>query len=381
MHVYRRQVAAGILFISLVLIAVVIVTGKMRCSKRSSAFRPRISSDLRAKAGQLGAALLQWRYFLSVIGVRTSWRDPTAPAQDGAPPTIREWDSVILWLAGMTLTVSPGKLAEVLKSLVLKHLTGVEFSRSAPVVFMERLVDGLAVIVLAGVALGLTAGSLVGTDVSAGYAVAVLVGTTAALSAGIALVQVRPLALAVIDRTAGWPLIGRFNSAIRTLYESSYDLLKLRHLGPMTLVGIGAYFCDSVGFYLLLRGLGVAGSPTLFAQAVFILGFSVIVAALSAMPGGAGGREITVGALLTGVVGLSRADAGTATFLISLFQVWVGVGRAGRSRCSGGRCFARTTKSSRTRRRSSRKRKAASESKKPLKAATNSKNLTPGPSP
>jgi uncharacterized protein (TIRG00374 family) len=326
MHVYRRQVAAGILFISLVLIAVVIVTGKDALLETLERFPPAYFIPIFAlKLVNWALRYYEWRYFLGVIGVRTSWRGPTAPAQDGAPPTIREWDSVILWLAGMTLTVSPGKLAEVLKSLVLKHLTGVEFSRSAPVVFMERLVDGLAVIVLAGVALGLTAGSLVGTDVSTGYAVAVLVGTTAALSAGIALVQVRPLALAVIDRTAGWPLIGRFNSAIRTLYESSYDLLKLRHLGPMTLVGIGAYFCDSVGFYLLLRGLGVAGSPTLFAQAVFILGFSVIVAALSAMPGGAGGREITVGALLTGVVGLSRADAGTATFLISLFQVWVGV--------------------------------------------------------
>lgn len=326
MHVYRRQVAAGILFLSLVLIAVVIATGADALIDTLDRFPPVYLIPVFAlKLVNWTLRYYEWRYFLGVIGVRTSWRGPTAPARGDAPPTIRERDSVILWLAGLSLTVSPGKLAEVLKALVLKHLTGVEFSRSAPVIFMERLVDGLAVIVLASVALTLSAGSLVGGDVSAGYAVAVLVGTAAALGAVIALVQVRPVALAVIDRSARWPLIGRFHSAIRTLYESSYELLKLRHLAPMTLVGIAAYFCDATGFYILLRGLGVAGSGTLFAQAVFILGFSVIVAALSAMPGGAGGRELTIGALLTGVVGLSRADAGTATFLISLFQVWVGV--------------------------------------------------------
>ena len=89
--------------------------------------------------------------------------------------------------------------------------------------------------------------------------------------------------------------------------------------------GLGAYFTDCIGFYLLLRGLGISGAGTLLAQATFILGFSVIVAALSAMPGGAGGRELTVGALLSSIVGLSKADTGTATFLISIFQIWIGV--------------------------------------------------------
>ena len=119
--------------------------------------------------------------------------------------------------------------------------------------------------------------------------------------------------------------VRRVAGPLRTLYDSSYELLKLRHLIPTTLLGIGAYFTDCVGFYLILRGLGVDGSPLLFGQTVFILGFSVIVAALSAMPGGAGGRELTIGAMLTGMVGLSKGDAGTATFLISIFQVWLGV--------------------------------------------------------
>ena len=37
---------------------------------------------------------------------------------------------------------------------------------------------------------------------------------------------------------------------------------------------------------------------------------------------------MTVGALLVGVVGLGKTDAGTGTFLIGLFQLWVGVALA-----------------------------------------------------
>ena len=58
---------------------------------------------------------------------------------------IRERDSAVLWIAGLAMSISPGKVAEVLKALVLRHLTGMPFARSAPVIFMERLVDGLAI--------------------------------------------------------------------------------------------------------------------------------------------------------------------------------------------------------------------------------------------
>lgn len=320
MRNYRNQVLAGLLFISLALVAVVALTG---------------ADDLAGKLKDFPLWLLvpvfllkwfnwalrysEWRYFLGVIGVRTVWHAPTGPN------VINERDSALLWLAGMSLSISPGKLAEVLKALVLKNLTGTEISRSVPVVFMERLVDGLAVIFLAVISMIAVAGSLDTGDLSATYVRAVLFGTTAALIGGILLVQYRPLALWVLDRMQGWPGIRRIHTSLRTLYESSYDLLKLRVLAPTILLGMGGYFSDCIGFYVLLRGLGLESSWMLFGQAVFILSFSVIIAALSAMPGGAGGRELTIGAMLTGMVGLTKTTAGTATFLISIFQIWVGV--------------------------------------------------------
>jgi uncharacterized protein (TIRG00374 family) len=323
MRTYRNQILAGLLFISIALIAVVAVTGAGELADRLEDFPLWLLLPVfLLKCLNWVLRYNEWRYFLGVIGVRTV-HHPVAPSPEN--PAIREQDSFLLWIAGLTLVVSPGKLAEVLKALVLKNLSGAEFSRTVPVVFMERVIDGFAVIILATSALLFIPQTLDSGDISTTYVRAVLFGTLAALLAGIIIVQYRRLALWLLDLVKNWPGLRRIQGSLRNLYESSYDLLKIRHLAPMILVGMTAYFTDCVGYYLLLRGIGVPGSWTLFGQATFILGFSVIIASLSAMPGGAGGRELTVGAMMTGLVGLSKADAGTSTFLISIFQVWIGV--------------------------------------------------------
>jgi len=323
MQRYRNQILAGLLFMSMVLIAVIAITGAGELASQLQDFPLWIFIPVfLLKCVNWALRYIEWRYFLGVIGVRTVRRGPSSP---GDPPTIRERDSVVLWLAGLALSISPGKLAEVLKALVLKNLSGVEFSRAVPVVFLERLVDGLAVIPLTTVAM-IAAGSAVGVEgVPLSTVRAVLVGVSLALGAGMVLIQSRALADWALSLVARWPGVRRIHGALRTLYESSYDLIKLRHLVPMTLIGLAAYTTDSLGFTLLLIGLGLEPSWTLFAQATFILSFSVIVAWISTLPGGAGGRELTIGPLLTAIFALSKPDAGTATFLIGLFQLWVGV--------------------------------------------------------
>ncbi len=144
MRKYRNQVLAGLLFITVVLIAVVAVTGAAELADRLGDFPLWVFIPVfLLKCLNWTLRYTEWRYFLGVLGVRTVRGLPERPSPD-QPPVIRERDSVVLWLSGLALSISPGKLAEVLKALVLKHLTGLDFSRGAPVIFVERLVDGLA---------------------------------------------------------------------------------------------------------------------------------------------------------------------------------------------------------------------------------------------
>ena len=59
--------------------------------------------------------------------------------------------------------------------------------------------------------------------------------------------------------------------------------------------------------------------------AVFILSFSTVIGAASALPGGLGAAEASITAMLSLLVGLNREAASTATLLIRFATLWFGV--------------------------------------------------------
>src|SRR5437868_10058392 len=58
-------------------------------------------------------------------------------------------DSLLIFLSGMAMAMTPGKVGEVLKSYLLKQVRGTPVAASAPVVLAERLTDGVAMLILA----------------------------------------------------------------------------------------------------------------------------------------------------------------------------------------------------------------------------------------
>ena len=61
---------------------------------------------------------------------------------------VRGWSSLRIYLAGLSLTVSPGKVGEAMKSWLLRAEDGTPIARSAPIVLAERLTDLLGFLVL-----------------------------------------------------------------------------------------------------------------------------------------------------------------------------------------------------------------------------------------
>lgn len=324
---YRRQFLTGLGFVLLVLIAIILFFNAGELAQQLGSFPLWLLGPMVAlKFINWGFRYWEWHYFLQVLGVEISPQMTTQPSpDDDTPPRLSLRDSVVIWTAGLPVAISPGKVAEVLKSIILKNLAGVPVSRSAPVVFAERLVDGLAVILLAAVSGLLISDSLLQAEaVSTGYVQGVLGLTILALLALMVAIQWRPAASWLLKHWGRLPVVWRLQDALRAFYNSSYDLIKGRHMLPTIGMGLIGYLCDGVIFYLVLIGLGQPPSWTLLGQSIFILGFSVIVAALSAMPGGAGGRELTVGVLLTALVGMPRAAIGAAVLMVGFFQIWFG---------------------------------------------------------
>lgn len=252
---------------------------------------------------------LEWHYFLGVIDARDK---------------ISLFDSAVLFIAGFSMAVSPGKAAEVLKAVILKTRTGVPIARSAPVVIAERVVDGLAVIILAFIAI-LLAGEE-GIHLDDGYRL-LIITSTVLLVAGLVVVQIRALAHFCLGLIQRLPLVGRLYEPLATFYESSSEIFKLKHVIPTTFLGMLAALGDTAGFVIILTGFGVEATWTLFLQLMVIVSLASAIGALSGIPNGAGITEVSVSALLLAIVApqnpvITPAVAATAALIEGFFHKW-----------------------------------------------------------
>ena len=254
---------------------------------------------------------LEWRYYLGVIDVREQ---------------LSELDSIIIFVSSFTMVVSPGKVAEVLKSVFLKLKTGAPIAVSAPIVVAERVVDGLAVVVTLTITLLVAGDSLqLGAyrDISAG----IIFTSAAILIGGLIVVQIKPLAYFVLSFIRKVPVVWRYEKALTDFYESSREIFRLRHVIPTSLMGIGVYLSSTTGFVLILWGFGVNVTADLWVEAAFIVGVASAIGALSFVPNGAGVTEVSNAAMLSVIVApanpeLTAATIGAAALLQGFYHKW-----------------------------------------------------------
>lgn len=250
---------------------------------------------------------LEWQYYLQVIKARDK---------------ISLFDNVVVYLSGYSFAVSPGKIAEILKSVILKVKTGVPVAKSAPVVIAERVVDGVAVIIVAVLAF-----VLAGDNIHLGDYGYLLIVSAVLLAAGLIAVQIAPLAHFFLNIVAHIPVINRIHQPLSNFYESSREVFHLKHVVPTTVLGAIAYIGDAICFVIILYGFGFEPTWILFLQATFIVGVAAAIGALSGVPNGAGVTEISTGAMLLAIIApqqpeMTPAVASAAALLEGFFHKW-----------------------------------------------------------
>lgn len=175
MRKYRNQILSGILIALAIYIALLLLAdsqGKFETDGIIEAIQSfplyLIPLIILAQTMVIFFRFLEWHYYLGVIEARHR---------------ISLIDSIIIFVATFTMVVSPGKAAELLKSVMLKIRTteigddkklkgGVPITRSAPIVVAERVIDGIAVIILMAVTLLIAGDELnLGTYQGIDYAV------------------------------------------------------------------------------------------------------------------------------------------------------------------------------------------------------------------
>lgn len=236
---------------------------------------------------------LKWDYYLSILNVK-----------------IKKIDSFSTFMSGLIMSVTPGKMGELLKSYLVKQLCNEPISKTAPVIFAERITDFISLVII-----GL-AGAFVYD-----YGRVIVFGVGLFFLAVIVIVSNRKFALAIINGLEKINFIKKHIISIHNLYESSYILLRPWALLKMTLLSFVSWSFECFGYYIILRNFGVEVS---FLWASFSYCFATIVGAISMLPGGLG---ITEGSLTFLLVqkGYTKDIAVASTFIIRVVTLWFAV--------------------------------------------------------
>ena len=238
---------------------------------------------------------LRWEFFLRRLGIRV----PVA-------------DSAAIFVGGFTFSVTPGKLGEVFKSVLLKHTHGAPLARTAPIVLAERLTDLAGLLLLA--ALGVWGGRVGGIAWLAGLALVLL------LLAALASERLGRALLGLLGRV---PVLGRRRESLEHAWHSARLLMRPRDLPLLLIVSALAWFWEGWALVFAVRACDLS-LP--LGQGVGIYALATLLGALAFLPGGLGVTEGSLALMLVGQAGLPSGAAAAATLVIRAATLWFAVG-------------------------------------------------------
>lgn len=237
---------------------------------------------------------LKWQIYLRVLQIKIS---PLA--------------SVLIFLSGFAFAITPAKIGELYRSYLLKTAYNVPFRKAAPIVLMDRVTDLIAMLLIA------TVGVFV-----FGYGIWILGGGFALIVVLLVLIASRKISMRVIAGLEKVKFLNKFAQQIKVAWNSSQLMSEVKILFLAVFLSIFAWSAECYGFWLVFQGLNIH-SITLLAS-FFIYAFSMILGALSMIPGGIGIQESSMAGLLI-LLSLNKADSVTATLIIRACTLWFAV--------------------------------------------------------
>ena len=247
-------------------------------------------------AANYGIRFVRWQFYLGKVGVTN----------------VSTRDSLQVFLAGFALTVTPGKLGEAVKAVLLRASHGIPMSKTAPIVIAERITDLVALLLLA----------LVGVfsyDVDPRF----LIAGAVLVVAGLIVVSVDPVAKAAIRIAGRMPVLRRFAHRFDDFHAHTAILIAPLPLVVATMLATTSWFFECLAFWSVVRGF--PGAHISLQGATFVYAATTVAGALSFLPGGLGVTEAGMLALLGRLAGIPRGTAAAATFVTRAATLWFAV--------------------------------------------------------
>jgi glycosyltransferase 2 family protein len=246
---------------------------------------------------QNGFRFLRWLIFARRIGV-----------------PIRPGEGLLFYAAGCGMTLTPGRIGEMMRLWLIEKRFGIPYRRSAALLIADRVSDADAYLVLLGIAIVLR-------HVAPGLAWSVL---GAVVGVNLALLVPQP-ALAALGLAYKVTRRGRKLLVwLRRLVRNSASLFRPQVFVPGLALGIVGWGAVPVVLLLVLDRMGVELE---LPHAVMICAIASLTGGSTMLPGGGGGTEAAMILLLRAAdVPLDTAVAATVATRLAFLWLPVGVG-------------------------------------------------------
>jgi uncharacterized protein (TIRG00374 family) len=223
-------------------------------------------------------------------------------------------DSALVFFAGNVMLLTPARMGEFIKSYYLSIMYGLAPASTSPIVVVERVSDGIAMLALASLGILL---------LGSGWQIALPIGVALA---GFYWALTKPAVLRwIAGGLAKYDSTRRFARPVSRFQVGAEDITSNRGFAQSLVLGTVAWAIECVTFFVVLVGVGASPSPQLLLQASMIFPLGTLVGTFSLLPAGLGAAEATIATLTVLVVGLTSGEALVASVIVRATILGVGL--------------------------------------------------------
>ena len=247
---------------------------------------------LLASTGNFVLRGLRWDHYLRALDVQV--------------PVVDRW---LVFLAGFSMSLTPGKVGELLKPGLLHDRYGTSVPAVSSVVVAERITDLLGVAFLLGV------GALADPSVAL-VAGVVWLGVGAALAVLLSPALGR-MAVGIVRRL---PLGDKVGDLVEGLLDTLRALTRPGVMLPALGLSVVAWALQCLSLWLVAAG--VSGCELNLLESVLAYVGPLLAGAAALVPGGGGVAEATMAGMVARLGGIEVTDAGAITAIVRGLTLW-----------------------------------------------------------
>lgn len=219
--------------------------------------------------------------------------------------------SFLLFLCGMSMSITPGHVGELIKSQLMKTIYNIPRTKTAPIIFVEKFYDLTGAIIASIIGI-----IILGMDTN------LILISVSILIVIIFLIYYRPIFEFILKRVTKTKFFSKYSENL----SDSYEIVRNSTTPQISSISFGLsvlyWIIISVAVHFILLSFGIESISVL--KTISIYSSSVIIGAISFIPGGLG---ITEGSLI-GLFSLEGIDISLALILsvmIRILTMWYSV--------------------------------------------------------